>query len=284
MPIVLLERTIDWQKRPSLHLIGACTLPAALHLSSFYSSNLIASSRNFLFSLNLKTARELSKLSSSTSREQSCRPNGLSLNEFIDGVLEDVKLSIANTGNESTVPLPEIEESFETRVGPIKLKGKLGADGGQFGNLASIKRTGDSVVAVAGDKISVQLEMGLQQAYVRLPRYWAELGRGIKAKGKIDVKVKNNSVSASITLRQESRRIRASVDHVSVDVLEGFDVCLTGLGVANHIAAKIIQWLAKEFNPDIKRRISEVLTDSLQESLNKIDISQVLTDYILRST
>ncbi|KAL1130478.1 hypothetical protein AAG570_011726 [Ranatra chinensis] len=203
----------------------------------------------------------------------------MSLNEVIDGILEDVRMSLASAGKEAEVPLPDAHESFETRIGPIRLTGSLGTQGGQFGSLASITRTGESLVTVTDERITIKLEMGLREAYVHLPRYWAELGgTGIKAEGKIDVKVERNSVSGSVTLIKQAGGVRSSVDSVTVEVLEGFDVSVTGLGAANHVVSKIIEWLAQEFNRNIKQKISRELTKSLQNSLNRNDVCQMLVD------
>lgn len=86
--------------------------------------------------------------------------SGLDVNSIVDQLLDAARAEIANRGMEQ-VTLPDITEKFRQKVGPVKITGKFEARNGWAKSLASLRRTGDAAMSEDGDKMVLDVPLGL---------------------------------------------------------------------------------------------------------------------------
>lgn len=92
-------------------------------------------------------------------------PSGPDLNSVLDRLLETARADISGRGMQR-VTLPDISEKLKQRVGPIKISGTFVAFHGWAESLASLHRTGDAAMSAQGDKVVLDVPLGLTDLHI----------------------------------------------------------------------------------------------------------------------
>lgn len=84
---------------------------------------------------------------------------------IVDQLLDGARTEIA-ARDIDRLALPDITETFKKRVGPAKITGKFEARDGWAKSLSSVQRTGPATMSEDGDKIVIDVPLGLSDLQI----------------------------------------------------------------------------------------------------------------------
>ncbi|KAL1124819.1 hypothetical protein AAG570_001440 [Ranatra chinensis] len=186
----------------------------------------------------------------------------IKLNHAVDVILDKAREAFTTDG-QVVIPLVEINKPF----GHGLLAGHFVAIGGYFKNPASLKRTGDVVIAKEGNSVSLQVALGLAVAEAGFDSYNLDL-LNIHQSGKIHVQIAENSLSMKVSLFY-APRCSFKLDYVMFDRLGGIKVDITGLGAFQNLFNTLSKWLIDNFQDNLKAAVNKVLYDKLEKVIMK---------------
>lgn len=196
--------------------------------------------------------------------------NELKINVLVDSLIQDAVASLIQSQSQ-TIPTADFEQDFQV----LFVKGGVKATRGVFSDLSTLTRTGDATLALHADHASVKISLGLQnmQLYFEHCRAWFG---PLSTSEKIAVYIKNNSISADVTLHIEENNCTTTLDSVTLDQLHDIEVDLKSLGFIRYIAANFVDWILTFVDGDIRRSVESALQDTLRQELQQIDFCSLI--------
>lgn len=194
----------------------------------------------------------------------------LKINTLVDTLIEEVVESLVES-NSQTMPIDDLEQDFTV----LFVKGGVKAARGVFSDLSTVVRTGDATLELHDDHASVKISLGLKdlQLYFQHCRAW--LG-ALSTSEKIAVYVKENSISADITLHINGDDCTTTLDSVTLDRLGDIEVDLKSLGFIRYVAANFVDWIISFFDDNIRVSVEATLQDTLKEKLQEVDFCSLI--------
>ncbi|KAJ8894280.1 hypothetical protein PR048_006893 [Dryococelus australis] len=196
-----------------------------------------------------------------------------SLDQIVDFLLDLVNREIVEKGKDQ-IPVPNMSEEFEKRVGFIKLHGKFDAQNGWFKNLSTIQTTGDVVATRRGlDTLVITCEIGLEVMQFGFESYQANLA-GISVRGHMTGSVASNSITLQLAATVDGGKCNVSLERLTMDQFDGVNVDLTGLGSLSWLLHSIADWTIKHFKDNIVSSIENNLRSAITGMLTKYHCSE----------
>jgi hypothetical protein len=193
----------------------------------------------------------------------------VNLNKIVDGLLDGLRTDIIEHGKDR-LDIPDIEETFQKKVGFVKVKGEFKGEDGWVKNLSTVHRTADAIASSYGDWITVSCGFGLQHLEVGYDKYKAKF-MGLGPRGKISGIIGNNSILLNATVTLADKKCTMTLNELVLDQFGGLHLNVTGLGPLNWLVSKISTWILQHFNSEIKGKIESTLREEIIEKLSHFD-------------
>ncbi|KAK3918770.1 Mite allergen Lep d 7 [Frankliniella fusca] len=186
------------------------------------------------------------------------------IDKIVDILMALVKVEVESRGL-NQIPLPDFQEDFKKRVGPIKVKGYFKGWSGWAKSLGTLHRSGEAVVIVQnGDRVVLQIPLSfgdLQLGY----QYQAKLKRVASTSGHVRATVQSNALTLKASAVLSDTECSAAVDSIELTDLGKIKVKATGLGPLNFLLNKIATWVAKRTHS----KIEEAAKNGLKQAIDK---------------
>ncbi|XP_069705511.1 uncharacterized protein [Periplaneta americana] len=189
------------------------------------------------------------------------------LNDFVDLILNSTKDNISET-----VRLPDVEKSFEKKLGFIRIRGSFKAEDGWFKNLQTIHRTADVTLHRVNDSMELNAALGLTTLEFGYSRYRAELLR-VGPRGVLTATVGKNSVSFRARVRYVGSNCTVTLEDLKVRELSDIDMYLTGLAPFNWVLSKIATSVVNRAKQSIMQNIELTVAANIRARLRDLDCS-----------
>jgi len=189
----------------------------------------------------------------------------IKLNKAIDYLLDFVRTAFTEDG-QITIPLPPFNKKFGSGL----FKGNFSANGGYFKNPASLERTGDVAIGKQGDKIILEVALGLKTLEAGYDSYSLDI-MSIHQKGHLKFGVGHDSLKLKAALTY-APKCHFEVNEIAVDKLDGIKVDIDGLGVFQSMFDVLKKWLLDNFEGQFKTILNKTLHDKVMAALQKHDI------------
>ncbi|KAK3923664.1 Mite allergen Der p 7 [Frankliniella fusca] len=196
----------------------------------------------------------------------------LEMNDMVDQVLDMARAEIANQRMDQ-VALPDITEKFKKKVGPISISGRFQARDGWVKSLASLQRTGDATMSEDGDRIIVEVPLGLSDLQIGYG-YKAKLGK-LGPGGQLTATVNSNAVTLRASLLLTDDACSLGVDSLVLNDLGKINVHVTGLGKLNFLYSKIVTWVTSKLHDKIEDAVQKGLRDAINKAGLKLDCNSL---------
>jgi hypothetical protein len=193
----------------------------------------------------------------------------VNLNKIVDGLLDGLRTDIVEQGKDK-ISIPQIDETFQKKVGFIKVKGEFIGEHGWVKNLSTIHRTADVIASSNGSWISVSCGFGLEHLEVGYDRYQAKLMR-IGPHGKIRGNIGKNSILLNATVTLVDHKCALTLNELVLNQFGGLTLKVTGLGPMNWLFSKISKWVLHHFKSQIKDKIESTLRKEIVKKLSHFD-------------
>lgn len=192
------------------------------------------------------------------------------INEALDEIIQETK-SVIVAGGQDQISIPDMDASFKKKWHFVHVSGSFKGTGGWFRSLSSIQRTGDTTFTTNGNRVTLDLRLGLGNMEIGFDHYKARFMH-VGPSGKLNARVKHNSVYCQITLTYNGDECVASLDRANLDQFSGLEIHVTGLGPLNWIFSKIASWVTNHFHSKIKGKVENRLQSALVTALSKKNI------------
>lgn len=193
---------------------------------------------------------------------------GLDVNGIVDQLLEAARGEI-KTLNLDQVALPDITEKFKKKVGPVHISGRFVATAGWAKSLSSIQRTGEATLNVDGDRIVVDVPLGVSDLQIGY-NYKAKLGK-IGPSGHLTATVASNAVNLRASLLINDDVCSMGVDSLALTDLGRIKVHATGLGELNFLYSKIVTWVTAKLHDKVEEAVQKGLRDAINKAGLKLN-------------
>ncbi|XP_014274003.1 uncharacterized protein [Halyomorpha halys] len=192
------------------------------------------------------------------------------LNEVIDQALAGLNAAI-NQGAKAVVPLQDMNEEWQYKWRFVKLSGHLHCWGGYAENLATLRRTGDVIMATEGNRITLRVALGLGTLSAHFDNCEFKANHLFQVTQKVDTSVSSNSIEAQATLVKDGEQCTANLDYIRVGDLGRISID-TGGSVIHKMEDHLIEWFARKYHTEIVDVINSVLQSQAAANFPKADL------------
>jgi hypothetical protein len=199
----------------------------------------------------------------------------INLNKIVDGMLDTLRVDIIERGKDR-ISIPDVYETFKKKVGFVTVKGEFKGENGWAKNLSTVHRTADAVASSHGSSISVSCGFGFSDLELGYDSYTATFMR-LKARGDIHGTVGINSVLLNATVTWTGHTCKITLDELTLNQFEGFDLRVTGLGYMNWLFSKISNLVLHHFKTEIKDRLESTLREETEKYLSHFNCTNYFT-------
>ncbi|XP_048508623.1 uncharacterized protein LOC105683561 [Athalia rosae] len=200
-------------------------------------------------------------------------------NNVLDGIIEDMNKQVDNN-NLNEIQIPDIDMPFiYTLAGAsIVIQGRIIANNGSLGNLATFVRLGDVSLNFNSGNLIIFGKLGLTELRVDWKDVALELG-GVGPHGSLSGRISNNAVELALAINVMNQ----SMTLVSFDITDlsgAQDAKVAGLGPFNWLAERIAVWAINERTEEIKMVAEPIIENEIREAMGKVHVRQVIYDLI----
>jgi hypothetical protein len=199
----------------------------------------------------------------------------VNLNKIVDGLLDGLRTDIVEQGKDK-ISIPQIDKTFQKKVGFLKVKGEFIGEDGWVKNLSTVHRTADVVASSYGNLISVSCGFGLEHLEVGYDRYQAKFMR-VGPHGKISGIIGKNSILINATLTLADHKCALTLNELVLNQFGGLNLKVTGLGPMNWLFSRISTWILQHFKSEIKGKIESTLREEIVKKLSHFDCMAYLS-------
>lgn len=200
-----------------------------------------------------------------------CNANNLKINGLVDKLLDTVAKSFKEAGTDMQA-IDNMEEHFTA----LFMNGGLIASGGVFGNLSSVKRTGDATIDIKEDGASVVVSFGLGECNIYFKSCNAWLGY-LSLTEELYATVDKNSLEAKISLNISGDDCITTLDDMHLTQLSGWEVDIKGLSIISYIVDNIVDWIIYWYEDYIKDTLESQLKSSIADELMNVDFCSLIS-------
>jgi hypothetical protein len=195
----------------------------------------------------------------------------INLNKIVDGMLDTLRVDIIERGKDR-ISIPDVHKTFKKKVSFVTVKGEFEGENGWVKNLSTVHRTADALASSCGSIISVSCGFGFDDLELGYDDYTARFMR-LTARGDISGIVANNSILLNATVTLTNNTCNITLDELSLNNFEGFDLRVTGLGYMNWLFSKICDLVLRHFQSEIKDRLEYTLREETEKYLSGFNCS-----------
>lgn len=199
------------------------------------------------------------------------------LNSEVDELLTNLNQIISLTGLD-VLPLSDFTETFKAKWKLVKATCHFTATNGKVRSLATLQRTGNATLSASPSSVTLDLRLGLGQ--IQADYKYKVKFHLFSVSGKLGARVRKLSLRVQVTLYVDEHddTCQAVLDLVSVEVLDDIDVTVSGLGALNWTMEKILEFITKHLQTDMRTRLEGALSSALENQLKKRAICDLLYD------
>ncbi|PSN51754.1 hypothetical protein C0J52_05261 [Blattella germanica] len=191
------------------------------------------------------------------------------LDKMVDLLLNFVRFELHETGRDEIV-LPNVDESFITKVLYIPITGEFKTEDGWLKNLSTIYRTGEVVSTMSLKSITLKCDLGLKVMEFGYHKYYAEL-LGIGVRGSMTGSIAADSITIKISLAYVNGSCTAHLDSLKVTRLSGIDVTLTGWDGFGWLLSFIANCVSGSYRNNIITAVEQMLSQTVEEKLKYVN-------------
>lgn len=214
------------------------------------------------------------RLAASVLLTKSKDDGGTDMNSVVDQVLQSAREEILRK-NKDQIELPDILERFRKKVGPIRISGRFEAREGWAKSLTSLQRTGDAVMVESGDRIVVEVPLGLRDLQIGYNNYKAKLGK-LGPGGHLTATVSSNAIKLRASLLLTDQACSLGVDTLDLVDLGKINVHVTGLGKLNFLYSEIVTWVTAKLHDKIENAVQNALRSAIADAGLKMNCDSLL--------
>lgn len=198
------------------------------------------------------------------------RGDTLVINEAVDQLLEGIREQV-RAKNMDSIPVEEMSHTWSYRWKIVHLTGHVDCWDGWVRSLLSIHRTGDVSVATDGNKLTLNIALGLGDLELGFEHCRFKAEHLFQVTQKISAKVDSNSVEAQITVIKNGEQCTVVLDRLALTNIGKISVN-TGGGVIHNIEDHLLDWIAKHIHDKVVNNLSEHLQDLARLNLARADL------------
>lgn len=195
------------------------------------------------------------------------------INFLFDIFLKQFRKRLIEMGK-TDVDIPGFEKRFSTKIISKKIEGVVIVKDGRCGNIATVCRTGDAELTREGNNVTITVHLGLGQLQIDYNHYEISF-LGINKRGKITVKVGENSVWVNIQARLVPHCVITLTD-MKIDKLNKINVDITNLGIFERVTDDITSWVTNEVTKWYRSYIGHVVYPEVAKFVTNSDLCHYL--------
>ncbi|KAJ9584536.1 hypothetical protein L9F63_021146 [Diploptera punctata] len=200
------------------------------------------------------------------------------LNDFVDTILNALRENITDQ-----VHIPNLEKSFERKLGFIRFRGSFKAEEGWLKSLKTLHRTADVILKTFDNSVEVSAALGLSKMEFGYNRYSAKFLE-VGPSGSITSTIGENSVFLRGRVSYVDNNCTVTLQELRVRVLNHIRMSLTGLSPFNWILSKVATSIVNRSKSNIIANIEQTVGEKIQNLLLTFDCSSYFPQPAITNT